>query len=93
MVNTISRGLRAGTVWVNCCESPTLVLKRRLMSLFNIQPSPACCFSRCHHDDLLACFEKHLLHASACLYVWLKCVQFPMQTICTMPQCHLVDTR
>ena len=22
VVNTISRGLRAGTVWVNCCESP-----------------------------------------------------------------------
>ena len=21
VVNTISRGLRAGTVWVNCCES------------------------------------------------------------------------
>ena len=26
VVNTISRGLRAGTVWVNCCELLTVAL-------------------------------------------------------------------
>ena len=86
VVNTVSRGLRAGTVWVNCCEPLTC----------GLWDAYSACVGLMNYPCLFACTAAvvwYMLVESSIYRPWDLNRSVPVQTTCMMRRCHLAGTR